>query len=123
MLKTHYRPPAYWASSLCGKAAWRVGTRTTETPSEVTCKDCLRQIRRLGIRPRDQFPEVPTFDVTVADDVHVRFRCPICGVEHWHSHVPGHRVAHCLCWPRGYVLAEPVWPGHGLRNRAQAVEI
>lgn len=102
MLKTHYRPSARCGMALCRRLPGPV----SEDPADVTCRDCLRAIERLGIRPRSEFPEVPTFEVQAVNAVNVMFRCPRCGKENWHGKGDGHRVAHCGCWPRGYVIVE-----------------
>jgi hypothetical protein len=48
-----------------------------------------------------------------ADGVSLIFTCPSCGEENSHGAGgpkfgagDGHRVSHCPCWPRGYILRE-----------------
>jgi hypothetical protein len=90
----------------------------TDDLATVTCKLCLKFIMKNNIRPRSDFPDIPTFDVTVTPAGQLTFDCPLCGESHWHGRGnrfgdgDGHRCSQCTtgCWPDGYNLRE-VAPG------------
>jgi hypothetical protein len=88
----------------------------TDRHANVTCPSCRRVIKRLGLRDRQEFPEVPEFTVTAIRGRTLGFRCPCCGVMNYHGggdhpgDGDGHRGAHCRCWPHGYSIVE-VLPG------------
>ena len=56
--------------------------------------------------------EIPTIQarrITRPDGVELfAFICPKCGqhITHGAAGGPGHRLAHCPCWPRGYFITE-----------------
>lgn len=95
----------------------------TREMSEVTCKVCLKRITRHNLRPKSEFPAIPTFDVVAEGwfscgpgrkrGCHLVFRCPVCGqkISHggWFKDLgaaDGHRASHCNCWPKGYYIRE-----------------
>ncbi len=74
------------------------------------CRDILA-----ALRPRSDFPEIPTFTVTPAGRVLtsagwlglVSFVCPMCAKKNTHGDLDGHRVSHCPCWrPGGYIIVK-----------------
>lgn len=81
---------------------------TTDT-NLVTCGLCRKRIKRLGLRPRREFPKIPTFQLQVDADGHTAsFMCPVCGQRNHHGNhgkgYGGHRVEHCPCWENGYYV-------------------
>lgn len=100
--RTHYRPgihPPALTPSVCG--TWQA-SRFTAVLAEVDCRACLARVARLGLRPRAEFPEVPTFAARPDGPDTCSFVCPVCGKRNHHGRGDGHRHAHCSCWPRGY---------------------
>ena len=111
--KVHH---AYAESPRCRWFAERGhGSKRVE---EVTCGCCLKRIRKLGLKNREDFPAMPTFEVTFCDDwvwagvkrQSVTFRCPVCGVDIRHgwsedSNPDGEsRSPHCGCWDQDYII-------------------
>lgn len=94
----------------------------TSDMSAVTCKTCLKIINKKKLQPKENFPEIPIFDVTAegcwkTDDskfgCHLVFTCPVCGTGIAHGGyygkigaADGHRTSHCLCWKKGYYIRE-----------------
>jgi hypothetical protein len=119
--KVHYSPGnrGYW--SHCPRT-YGTSWNTTSRLDDVTCRICLRAIARLGLRPREEFPDVPTFEVRPEGrfrcqsggwGCYLVFRCPVCGHENNHGgsydrpgEGDGHRVSHCGCWEGGYYIRE-----------------
>jgi len=114
--RVHYR------FAPCAHGRYLSQTRRTDNIAEVTCLSCRRRIVMGGLRPRTNYPDVPTFEVhsegryqTFRGDwgTHLVFTCPCCGRENVHGGTygkpgdgDGHRTSHCPCWPNGYVIRE-----------------
>jgi hypothetical protein len=118
--KVHYSPGNCGWWSHCPRTYGRWST--TARLAEVTCRICLRAVAKLGLQPREAFPEVPTFAVRASGrfrygcgelGCYLSFRCPVCGQENHHSGMygqpgegDGHRGSHCPCWKKGYYIQE-----------------
>jgi hypothetical protein len=108
----------------CGRGRYG-GYRQSLDPRDVTCRACLRYVLKHRLRPRSDFPDVPTFEVRAegryrtkengrpAWGCHLVFRCPVCGRENVHGGLyrrpgagDGHRASHCDCWDHGYYIRE-----------------
>ena len=48
---------------------------------------------------------MPTFEVTRQGNK-LWFVCPTCSKKNTHGGSGGHRISHCDCWPKGYILEE-----------------
>ncbi len=97
-MKTHF----FTGCSLGRHRGWgsRGGPVTNEL-NHVSCLACLNIIKKKGLRPRSDFPDVPTFDAEPWSHG-LAFTCPCCGERNVHGQGDGHRVSHCECWKRGY---------------------
>jgi hypothetical protein len=100
---------------------WNIGEAVNDM-SKVDCKDCLNVITRKRLKPRDAFPDCPTFVVTAEgrwkaeghpDGCHLVFNCPVCGRKIAHGGYfenvgggDGLRSSHCNCWEKGYYIRE-----------------
>lgn len=97
--------------------------RVTSDLSQVDCKSCANIIKKHNLKPRDLFPEKPTFDVVATGcwrnapneeaQCHLSFKCPVCGKINLHGGyfnkigaADGERGAHCGCWKKGYFIRE-----------------
>jgi hypothetical protein len=116
-------PRIHFARRPCGFCRGRFGALMTTNLAGVTCRLCRAYIDRHGLRPRDEFPQVPTFDVLAVGKfrsagswgTHLEFTCPVCGILNRHGRAwgpdefgsgDGGRVSHCGCWERGYRIRE-----------------
>ena len=72
----------------------------TRDIKEVTCKSCLKIIDKKDLKPKCHFEEIPDFET-----VYGEFMCPVCGNINGHGG-EGHRVSHCSCWGKGYIIHE-----------------
>jgi hypothetical protein len=82
--------------------------RTTEVSALVTCRVCDRVIRRTMLRPKSEFPPMPTFEAWPENGprgFRLVFRCPVCGKRNAHGGDKSHpgagdgpRGSHCQCW-------------------------
>ncbi len=120
-------PRIHFARRPCGFCRGRFWAPMTTNLADVTYRRCRSYIDRNGLRPRDEFPQVPTFDVLAVGKfrsagswgTHLVFACPVCGIVNRHGRTwgpdefgsgDGGRVAHCQCWQHGYILRE-IQPG------------
>jgi hypothetical protein len=120
-LKTHYIHGCHLARYADVIHAINVGPVVSDI-AKVTCKACIKIIKKRNLKPRDAFPEIPTFDVTAEGwwqnpgsppGCHLTFTCPVCGEKIVHGGyfdnpgaADGHRVSHCGCWEEGYYIRE-----------------
>jgi hypothetical protein len=106
----------------CANGRYQAPSRLATDLVHVTCMVCQRLVCMDGLRPRSNYPDMPTFEVhaegryqTLRGDwgTHLMFRCPVCGKENVHGGTygkpgdgDGHRTSHCSCWSNGYVIRE-----------------
>lgn len=119
--RTHYKHGCHFGRMA---AAYVFSTQAEQTQdiASVDCKDCLRIIKQFDLKPRSDFPDIPTFAAKAEgryistdgkEGCYLVFRCPVCGKENAHGGLfgdpgagDGHRVAHCDCWEDGYYIEE-----------------
>lgn len=106
-LKIHYNKRG------CPRAKYYYRSINTVDHNAVTCEACLKFIAKHNLRPRSEFPKVPTFSPVRRPGRVLVMVCPVCGEEAIHfsssneiGSGDGHRCAECECWPGGYHLQE-----------------